>query len=167
MKPTATGLCGSHGSVRAALASGLVALLCTAGVGVALASAPETPAASDESAAGPADVVAFHKELGFDFDELAKAAEKDDMTPAEKSAATVGTREFCLSCHDWDAIVDGTLLPGDVTVYNKKGLYNVHNNHNGEVNCSDCHDVSGEGTSTLGCVSCHYMELPANWHGFY
>ena len=153
---------------RAALTSMLAAAVCTAGIGVALASSTEAPTdQAAETTAGPANVVAFHRELGFDFDELAKAAQKENPTAAEKSAATVGTREFCLSCHDWDAIVDSTLLPGDVTVYNKQGLYNVHDNHNGEVDCSDCHDVSGGGTSELGCVSCHYMELPEGWHGFY
>lgn len=151
-------------TTRIALTSALAALVCTAGIGAALASSAETAPAT---AAGPADVVALHKELGFSFDDIAKAATKDSMTAAEASAATVGTREFCLSCHDWDAIVDATYLPGDVTVYNKKGLYNVHDNHNGEVNCSDCHSIDGSGTSTLGCVGCHYMELPEGWEGFY
>ena len=151
-------------AVRIALTSALAALVCTAGIGAALASSAETPS---DTTAGPANVVAFHEALGFSFDDIAKAAAKDNMTASEASAATVGTREFCLSCHDWDTIVDNTYLPGDVTVYNKKGLYNVHNNHNGEVNCSDCHSIDGSGTSTLGCVSCHYMELPEGWVGFY
>lgn len=149
---------------RIAITSTLAAVLCTAGVGIALAGAPETPASNE---GGSADVVALHEGMGFSFDELAQSAAKDAATPAKKSLATVGTREFCLQCHDWDAIVDSTVLPGDVTVYNKQGLYNVHNNHNGDVNCSDCHSVEGEGTSTLGCVTCHYMELPKGWEGFY
>lgn len=153
-------------SKRAAITAALGTLLCTAGLGAALASA-DAPQKAEDTTAGPANVVAFHENLGFSFDDLAKAATKDVMTPAEKSLATVGTREFCLQCHDWDAIVDSTLLPGDVTVYNKQGLYNVHDNHNSEVNCSDCHSVDGGETSTLGCVVCHYMELPANWVGFY
>lgn len=148
-------------TARLALTVALTTVACTAGIGAALASSADTPTA------GPANVVAFHEELGFSFDELAKAATKDSMTAAEASAATVGTREFCLSCHDWDAIVNSTLLPGDVTVYNKKGLYNVHDNHNSLVDCSDCHSIDGGDTSTLGCVSCHYMELPTNWIGFY
>lgn len=154
-------------TLRIALSAALGALACTAGIGMALASSAEAPAAAPAEADGSANVVSFHEEMGFSFDDIAKAATKDSMTPAEAAAATVGTREFCLSCHDWDAIVNNTLLPGDVTVYNKVGLYNVHDNHNGLVNCSDCHDVEGAGTSTLSCVGCHYMELPAGWVGFY
>ena len=56
-------------------------------------------------------------------------------------------------------------LPGDVTVYNKQGQYNVHDNHNGLVDCKDCHTI--DGTSNLVCVTCHYMELPEGWEGFY
>ena len=120
-------------------------------------------------ASGAADVLTFHKQLGYDLAAMAdeaSAALGNDATPLEKSAATLGTREFCLQCHDWDAIVDSTELAGDVTVYNKQGLYNVHDNHNGLVDCSDCHAVDGSGTSTLGCVNCHYMELPEGWIGF-
>ena len=76
----------------------------------------------------------------------------------------VGTREFCLSCHDWDSIVDSTILNGDVTVYRKDGLYNVHDNHRGFVNCNDCHSMHE--TSTLVCVDCHYLDLPEGWDGF-
>ncbi len=115
------------------------------------------------------NVLVLHQELGLDLEKVANDAQKaltDDAAPVEKSAATLGTREFCLGCHDWDSIVDSTLLPGDVTVYNKQGLYNVHDNHNGLVNCSDCHSIDDK-TSTLGCVGCHYMELPAGWVGFY
>ena len=158
---------GPRRSGRAALGIALATFACTVGVGVALASAPEAPEAPEAPAAeipGSANVSEFHAGMGFDFAALAGEV-TDDMTPAEVAKATVGTREFCLSCHDWDKIVDATSLPGDVTVYNKQGLYNVHDNHNGLVNCSDCHTV--DGTSSLVCVTCHYMELPEGWEGFY
>lgn len=151
---------------RTAFGVAFAMLACTAGLGMALATTPEAPEATGaETAGGSADVVTFHQGLGFDFAELAGEV-TEDMTPAEASKATVGTREFCLQCHDWDAIVDATCLPGDVTVYNKQGLYNVHDNHNGLVDCKDCHSVDG-GASTLVCVQCHYMELPEGWEGFY
>ena len=123
----------------------------------------------DSDKAGTENVLALHQGLGLDLEKVAadaQAALAQDAAPVEKSAATLGTREFCLGCHDWDSIVDSTMLPGDVTVYNKQGLYNVHDNHNGLVNCSDCHSIDGT-KSTLSCVGCHYMELPAGWTGFY
>ncbi len=121
------------------------------------------------AASAAADVLTFHKQLGYDLATMAAdatAALDKNATPVEKSTATLGTREFCLQCHDWDAVVNSTELAGDMTVYNKQGLYNVHDNHNGLVDCSDCHAVDGSGTSTLGCVNCHYMELPEGWVGF-
>ena len=162
----------------AGVATALVALACTAGMDTA--SAASKSATSDKANAvaasaavdvenGSANTVAFHKEMGIDFAKIAADAQADlteTSTAAEKSAAVVGTREFCLSCHDWDQIVDSTVLPGDVTVYNKQGMYNVHDNHNGEVNCSDCHSVVEETPSRLVCVRCHYMEIPAGWNGF-
>ena len=142
--------------VGAAVATALVALSC-AGLGFAAS-------ASQTEAGGATNVSAFHEGLGFKFAEMVQPID-DQMTPLEKSANTVGTREFCLQCHDWDAIVDSTVLTGDVTVYNKTGMYNVHDNHNGLVNCSDCHTIEGE--SVLGCINCHYMDVPAGWHGFH
>lgn len=154
----------------ARMVSAVAATVLVAGLGLtafALADGAAEGGAGEQ--AGTENVLAFHKQLGLDLEQTAvdaQAALTKEATPLEKSAATLGTREFCLSCHDWDAIVDSVELPGDVTVYNKQGLYNVHDNHNGLVDCSDCHTVDGT-TSTLGCVGCHYMELPEGWVGFY
>lgn len=142
-----------------ALAAG--SLICAMGVGIAIAA--DTP---EKEASGATNVVAFHETMGLSFDSMVEPIAAD-MTASEIATNTVGTREFCLSCHDWDAIVDTTLLPGDVTVYNKQGLYNVHNNHYGEANCSECHTVNEGEAATLGCVSCHYLDLPEGWEGFY
>lgn len=142
--------------VGAAVATALVALSC-AGIGLAT-DAPEA------QVSGATNVSAFHESMGTVFSDMVEPI-TDEMTPAEKALNTVGTREFCLQCHDWDAIVDSTVFTGDVTVYNKTGMYNVHDNHNGLVNCSDCHTIDGE--STLVCLNCHYMDVPAGWHGFH
>ena len=159
---------------RLALLVAAGALACAVGVGAAIASnvaeepADDTAAAEAEgSAANPtANAYESHLARGVDFNALA-GTDTEGKTAEEISAGTVGTREFCLSCHNWDDIVDSTMLPGDVTVYNKDGMYNVHDNHNGLVNCSDCHSVIEDEPSTLSCVTCHYMDLPEGWEGFY
>lgn len=159
------------GTKRSRLVLGLVSVLIVGALGAsALAMADNASQANDSDGAdGTANVLAYHQQLGLDLQATADDAQKaltDTSSPTEKSAATLGTREFCLSCHNWDDIVNSTSLAGDVTVYNKQGQYNVHDNHNGLVDCSDCHKVDGT-TSTLGCVGCHYMELPKGWVGFY
>lgn len=170
------------GRRRTALLIAAGCLACALGAGVAVASdASEEATATDGAAAAvaagdgaedaaatnpTANVYESHLARGVNFDALV-VTDTEGLTPEEIAAGTVGTREFCLSCHNWDDIVDSTILPGDVTVYNKDGMYNVHDNHNGLVNCSDCHSVDKDEPSTLGCVSCHYMELPDGWEGFY
>ena len=67
-------------------------------------------------------------------------------------------------CHNWDKIKDTTILDGDKTVYNPEGLYNVHDNHRGDVDCGQCHSMHGQ--PVLNCVTCHYMDLPEGWIGF-
>ena len=156
---------------RSRLAIGLTAALLVSALGAtAFAMADGAGQAKEsEEQAGTENVLAYHQQLGIDLEATAadaQAALTDQSTLADKSAARLGTREFCLSCHGRDSIVDSTELSGDVTVYNKQGVYNVHDNHNGLVDCSDCHKVDGT-TSTLGCVGCHYMELPEGWVGFY
>lgn len=113
-------------------------------------------------------LVTMHKNLGNTCEDCHDEATASivgtlDAAP-ESDELTVGTREFCLECHDWDKIVDSTELKGDVTIYNPEGLYNVHDNHRGDENCSSCHSMHE--TSTLHCVECHYMELPDGWDGF-
>lgn len=163
--------CTTAKSSRSRLPIGLAAVLLVGALGAtAFAMADGAGQAKEsEAQAGTENLLAYHQQLGIDLEATAtdaQAALTDGSTLADKSAATLGTREFCLSCHDWDSIVDSTELSGDVTVYNKQGVYNVHDNHNGLVDCSDCHKVDGT-ASTLGCVSCHYMELPEGWVGFY
>lgn len=154
---------------RAWSAVAAAALVCLMGGGVALAASnagsSAASTAKDEATTSAASLAETHKALGADLDEAAQQnASSAGDSAAAASAAQVGTREFCLSCHDWDQIVDSTILAGDVTVYNKQGLYNVHDNHRGLVNCSDCHKT--EGTSTLGCVNCHNLDLPEGWEGY-
>lgn len=163
---------------RVALLVAAGSLACAMGVGFAFASdATEEPAEDAvaaaeseegaESSSNPtANAAESHAARGVVFEDLADT-DTEGKTAEEISAGTVGTREFCLSCHNWDDIVDSTVLPGDVTVYNKDGMYNVHDNHNGLLNCSDCHSVVEGEPSELFCVSCHYMELPEGWEGFY
>lgn len=170
---------------RAALLVAAGSLVCAMGVGFAFASdAAEEPAedaaavateeaeeatgdAAEPSTTNPtANAAASHAARGVVFEDLADS-DTEGKTAEEISAGIVGTREFCLSCHNWDDIVDSTVLPGDVTVYNKDGMYNVHDNHDGLLNCSDCHSVVEDEPSELFCVNCHYMELPEGWEGFY
>lgn len=96
--------------------------------------------------------------------EAGKWITADFETPLHSS---VGTREFCLNCHgdDWDETVATTAeWPGTKTVYNKTGSYNPHDNHRGDEECTSCHSMHG--TSTLYCVSCHNLKVPAGWNGF-
>lgn len=132
-----------------------------------IASNPADPfVASYESASN--DCMAMHKNLGYTCEDCHDDADAQlvgsfDEAP-DSSELNVGTREMCLSCHDWDKIVDGTILVGEKTVYDPEGTYNVHDNHRGDVNCSECHSMHE--TSTLHCVECHYLELPEGWDGY-
>lgn len=90
----------------------------------------------------------------------------DYSVPLEKSG--IGTREFCMTagCHDnWDAIVEATSnWPGTETVYNPKGIYNPHENHRGDSDCGDCHQIHRP--SELHCAECHNIEVPDGWLGY-
>ncbi|WP_080803401.1 cytochrome c3 family protein [Arabiibacter massiliensis] len=89
----------------------------------------------------------------------------DFETPLDSS--DIGSREFCLECHgdEWDSIVASTAdMKGTKTVYNPEGLYNPHDNHRGDDNCSMCHSMHEQ--STLYCVECHNIEVPDGWNGF-
>ncbi|NTW29584.1 MAG: cytochrome c3 family protein [Coriobacteriia bacterium] len=78
---------------------------------------------------------------------------------------TIGTREFCLSCHDWDEIVEATSdWTGKVTVYNTTGIYNPHNNHRGDADCLSCHSMHSQ--SILKCAECHEVAVPDGWLGY-
>ena len=83
---------------------------------------------------------------------------------AQASDETLGTREFCLRCHDdgdaadgkdWDEIVSDTADWGGY------GGANPHKSHNGDQECSECH--SAHGTSVMACNECHGFEVPDGW----
>lgn len=108
-------------------------------------------------------LVTKHKDLGLTCVDCHTVTAADGTT---KVVADAGTREACLACHtDWDAIVASTAdMAGTVTVYNKTGVYNPHDNHRGDVNCGECHKMHE--SSRLLCVECHNMEVPQGWIGF-
>lgn len=135
-----------------------------------VAAHPDDPYVASFEAEDPATLITMHKKLGNTCESChddAVAKEVGSFTelvgPAEN---TMATREFCLNdgCHSWEKIVDSTVLDGDKTVYNPEGLYNVHDNHRGDVDCGQCHSMHGQ--PTLNCVQCHYMDLPEGWDGF-
>ena len=98
-------------------------------------------------------------------DDQEVAAKVGTMTEIpESNESSVGTREFCLSCHKWEKVKDSVILAGETSIYNKTGQYNVHDNHFGEVDCSLCHGMHEK--STLVCLSCHFLEKPDGWDGF-
>lgn len=131
---------------------------------------PDDPYVASYEAGDPSTLIAMHKSLGKSCEDCHDEGVMKDVGkftelvgPAEE---TLATREFCLNegCHSWEKIVDSTVLNGDKTVYNPEGLYNVHDNHRGDVDCGQCHSMHGQ--PTLNCVQCHYMELPEGWDGF-
>lgn len=83
---------------------------------------------------------------------------------AGETAADLGTRELCFKCHndgdaatgeDWEDIQAATVeFGGD------EGM-NPHKSHNGNQECSDCHQ--SHGTSVLSCDKCHGFEPPTGW----
>lgn len=130
----------------------------------------DDPYVASYEAEDPATLITMHKKLGNTCESCHDDAVMDEVGnfteligPAEE---TIATREFCLNdgCHSWEKIVDTTILDGDKTVYNPEGLYNVHDNHRGDVDCGQCHSMHGQ--PTLNCVQCHYMDLPEGWDGF-
>ncbi len=102
--------------------------------------------------------------LSQQVSEGVKWAAGDYSDPLESRAASIGTAEMCLGCHDdgdaktgrdWDAIVEATAdWGGDLGV-------NPHSSHNGMLDCGTCHSVHG--VQTLYCNDCHYMDLPQGW----
>lgn len=108
-------------------------------------------------------LITRHKDLGLTCIDCHTTVAADGTTSV---VADAGTREACLGCHsDWDDIVASTAgMAGTVTVYNKAGLYNPHDNHRGDANCGDCHKMHE--ASRLLCVECHNMEVPQGWIGF-
>ncbi|ADI01007.1 MAG TPA: cytochrome c3 [Syntrophothermus lipocalidus] len=57
-----------------------------------------------------------------------------------------GTREFCLSCHDFEKVKSATNFEES----------NPHDNHNGDQECNLCHNMHRE--SQVMCAQCHQFE---------
>lgn len=136
----------------------------------AMAENPSDPYVASYQAEDPGTLISMHKKLGYtcatchDEETQSLVGSFDGLVgPSEE---TLGTREFCLNdgCHDWAKIKDAVVLDGDKTIYNPEGMYNVHDNHRGDVDCGQCHSMHGQ--PTLNCVQCHYMDLPEGWDGF-
>jgi hypothetical protein len=90
----------------------------------------------------------------------------DFETPLEPSG--IGTREFCLDCHDIQEIMAATddyagLYERGVSTGFQglaKGL-NPHRSHMENLQCGDCHQMHQE--SVMQCNECHYLPLPEGW----
>lgn len=66
------------------------------------------------------------------------------------------TKEFCTQCHDYEKVVAAT-----EHYWGEDEPANPHASHQGEQDCSSCHNVHG--TSTLMCSSCHNFAVPEGW----
>lgn len=90
----------------------------------------------------------------------------DFTTPL--AASGIGTKEFCLDCHDWDKVMaatddySGLYERGISTGFQglTKGL-NPHRSHMEDLDCGDCHSMHGP--SVMQCNECHYIPLPDGW----
>ncbi|MDR3053380.1 MAG: cytochrome c3 family protein [Coriobacteriales bacterium] len=90
----------------------------------------------------------------------------DFTTPL--AASGIGTKEFCLDCHDWDKVMEAT---DDYSGLYERGIstgfqgltkgLNPHRSHMEDVDCGDCHSMHG--TSVMQCNECHYLPLPEGW----
>ncbi|MDR3052885.1 MAG: cytochrome c3 family protein [Coriobacteriales bacterium] len=88
------------------------------------------------------------------FSEATKWATGDFKDPL--AMTKTGTREFCLACHDVDAIKTTTINYGG-------SARNPHDSHYGDqLECYSCHRVHR--TSTLYCSECHKdISGPPGW----
>ncbi|MDR0347312.1 MAG: cytochrome c3 family protein [Coriobacteriales bacterium] len=90
----------------------------------------------------------------------------DFKQPMEASG--IGTREFCLECHDMDDIMEATddyagLYERGISIGFQglaKGL-NPHRSHMENLQCGDCHQMHRP--SVMQCNECHYVPLPEGW----
>lgn len=68
-------------------------------------------------------------------------------------AEDISTREWCLTCHDYDSVLESTAnWGGDERV-------NVHKSHLGQIDCENCHLTHGE-QDQMYCNDCHYWGMP-------
>lgn len=90
----------------------------------------------------------------------------DFATPLEPSG--IGTRDFCLECHDLKEIMEATddyagLYARGISVGFQglaRGL-NPHRSHMEHLQCGDCHQMHQ--SSVMQCNECHYLPLPEGW----
>lgn len=160
-------------SVAAAICTGALAALCAGTALGASAPASLSPDQIDvavrccEDYLDPAGTLLAnaHRNLGITCSTCHDPA---TAMAADGTPYAPGTRGFCMrsGCHDdWDGIVAATSgWTGTVTVYNRTGIYNPHDNHRGDADCGDCHKVHEQ--QDLTCVTCHNMEVPAGWKGY-
>ncbi len=65
-------------------------------------------------------------------------------------------KEFCTKCHDYEKVIAST-----EHYWGDDEPANPHASHQGDLDCSSCHNVHG--TSTLMCSSCHNFDVPEGW----
>ena len=65
-------------------------------------------------------------------------------------------KEFCTKCHDYEKVIAST-----EHYWGDDEAANPHASHQGDLDCSSCHNVHG--TSTLMCSSCHNFDVPEGW----
>ena len=65
-------------------------------------------------------------------------------------------KEFCTTCHDYEKVIAAT-----DHYWGEDEEANPHASHQGDLDCSNCHNVHG--TSTLMCSSCHNFDVPQEW----
>jgi hypothetical protein len=68
----------------------------------------------------------------------------------------VANKEFCTRCHDYEKVIAAT-----DHYWGDEEEANPHASHQGDLECSSCHNVHG--TSTLMCSSCHNFDVPQGW----
>ena len=111
-------------------------------------------------------VMGIHRELGYTCVSCHPNSGGDDPDAIE---STSGTQTTCTptGCHDnWDEIVESTSdYTGTVTVYNKTGIYNPHENHRSPADCGECHKMHS--AQVMTCAECHNVEVPDGWEGYY
>ncbi|HWQ74640.1 MAG TPA: cytochrome c3 family protein [Syntrophomonas sp.] len=77
----------------------------------------------------------------------------DYKTPLDKR--NLGTRDFCLACHDFDTVKSKTNFDDS----------NPHDSHQGEQDCNLCHNMHQQ--SQLMCSQCHQFswadKLDESW----
>lgn len=137
-----------------------------------------------------ARLVSVHAETGLEcldchettlsqqVSELGVQLSGDYSTPLKPRK--IGTREFCLTCHDdndpttgidWEDIYASTedwdnplVMQGAAGKKGKDAVtsnVNPHEEHHGEVQCYSCHSMHGQ--STLYCNTCHDYPVPQGW----